>query len=111
MQNMASGWPAEDSVLMLQADHVDAAEVQKPRGFPVGCDVVLRKCPPYPCRIVISLVGVVYRKRQQSRCSILRRYRAAQVCRERGNPTLPGKIVPNHGDSTRQGWLRLKSWP
>src|ERR1700746_125585 len=105
MQNMASGWPAKDSVLMLQADHIDVVEVQEPRGFLVRCDVVLRKRPPYPCRIVISLVGVVYRQGQQSRCSILRRYRAAQIRCERGDPTLSGKIVPNHGDSTRQGCL------
>ena len=43
MQDMASGRAAEDSILMLQADHVDAVEVQKFSGFLIRLQIVLRQ--------------------------------------------------------------------
>ena len=41
MQNMASGWAAEDSVLVLQTHHVDVVEVQEVSRFLVGLQVIL----------------------------------------------------------------------
>jgi hypothetical protein len=41
MQNVASGWSAKDSVLVLQADHVDIVEVQEASGLFIRGDFVL----------------------------------------------------------------------
>ena len=64
MQNMASGGPAEDSILVLQADHVDVVEVQEFSRRLIRRDIVLIKRPAHPRGIVISLRGIIDRQRQ-----------------------------------------------
>src|SRR5580658_575563 len=110
MQNMAAGLATEDSILMLQAHHVDIVEVQEFSRFLIGSCVVLGQGPSHSWGIVISLFRVVYRQGQQSSSSIFRGYCRAQVGRECSNPTLSRKIISDHRDSSRQGWLRLQPW-
>jgi hypothetical protein len=43
MQDMASGWTAEDSIFVLQANHVDIVEIQELRRVLIGLYVILRK--------------------------------------------------------------------
>src|SRR5260370_36793658 len=109
MQNVASGCTAKDSILVLQAHHVDLVEVQEFSRFFVRRQVILGERPPHPCGIVISFFGVVYRQCQQSSGAILRRYGLAQVRGECSDATLSRKIISDHRDSTRQRWLRLRS--
>src|ERR1700730_5301562 len=105
MQDMASGRPAEDSVLVLEADQVDIVEVQEFSGFLIRRQVILSQRPSYSCRIVISLFRVVYRQGQQSSRPVLRGNGGAQVRCERSNSTLSRKVIADHRDSTRQRWL------
>src|SRR5450759_4005250 len=110
MQKMASGRTAEESILVLQGNHVDIVEVQEFSRFLIRGLVVLGERPSHPRGIVISLFRVVHWQRQQSSGSVLRGYGAAQVGGERSNSTLSRKIIADHRDSTRQRWLRLQSW-
>ena len=110
MQDMTSRRPAENPILVLQAHHVDIVEVQELRRVPIRCQVILRQRPAHARGIVIPFGCVVHRKRQQSRRTVLSGDRSAQVRRKRRDPTLPRKIVPDHRNPTRQGWLRLRSW-
>ena len=48
MQNVAPGRAAEDSILVLQAHHVDVVEVQKISCFLIRLHVVLGKRPSHP---------------------------------------------------------------
>src|ERR1039458_3396484 len=100
MQNMASGRTAEDTILVLQAHHVDIVEVQEFSRFLIGRQVVLGERPSHPCGIVISFFGVVDWEGQESGCPVLRRYGSAQVRSERSDSTLPRKIIPDQ-KSTR----------
>src|SRR5271165_914078 len=109
MQYVTSSRAAEDSVLVLEADHVDVVEVQEFRGIAIGLQVVLGKRPTYACGIVVALFGIVDRECQQSSCAVLRGDRAAKVGRKGGDSTLPRKIIPNHGDSTGQRWFGLQA--
>jgi hypothetical protein len=58
---MAPGGSAENSILVLQADHVDIVEVQELSGFLIRSQVVLGERPSHTRRIVIALLRVVYR--------------------------------------------------
>src|SRR6202167_2647507 len=109
MQNMASGLAAENSILVLQAHHVDIVEVQEFSRFLIRGQGVLSKRPSYPPRIVVPFIGVVDRECQQSSIPVLCGDCAAQVGGERSESTLPRKIISDNGDSTGQRWLRMRS--
>src|SRR5437588_13047664 len=98
MQNMAAGWPSEDAVLVLQADHVDIVEIEEFSGGLIRTQVILCQRPPNPRRIGISRFRIVHGQRQQSRAPILGGDSPTQVGRESSNSTLAGKIVANDGD-------------
>ena len=100
MQNMASGWTAEDSILVLQAHHVDIVEVQKFGGFLIRSQIVLSKRPSHPRGIVVTFFGVIDRECQQSSIPVLRGDCAAQVGGECGDSTLPRKIISDYRDAT-----------
>src|ERR1035437_446477 len=101
MQNVASGWTAEDSIFVLQAHHVDVIEVQEFSRVLIGLHVVLGERPSHSRGIVISLFRVVHGQSQQSSGSVFPGYGRTEVCGERSNPALPRKIIPDHRDSTR----------
>src|SRR5271165_621132 len=109
MQDMASGWTAEDSIFVLQAHHVDVVEVQKLSRFLIRLHLVLGERPPHPGGIVVSFFGVIHRERQQSSRPVLCGNGAAQVGGEGSDSTMSRKVVPDHGDPAGQGWLRVKS--
>ena len=60
---MASGWATENSILVLQAYHVDVVEVQEFGGFLIRLHIVLRERPSHSIGIVVSFIGVVDRER------------------------------------------------
>jgi hypothetical protein len=66
MQDMTSGRTTENSVLVLQAHHVDIVEIQEFGGFLIRFHIVLCKRPSHAIGIVLSFLGVVDRERQQS---------------------------------------------
>ena len=105
VQDMASGRTAEDSILVLQAHHVDIVEVQKFSRFVIGPHVVLGERPSHPRGIVVPLFGVVDWEHQQSSRPVLCGNGAAQISGEGRDSTMSRKVVPDHRDSTRQGWL------
>src|ERR1035441_361105 len=109
MQNMASGVAAEDSILVLQAYHIDVVEVQEFSCVLVRLHLVLVERPPHPGGIIVAFLSVVDRERQQSSRSVFCGNGAAQVRGERGDSTMSGKIISDHCDSARQRWLRMKS--
>src|SRR5579862_4690445 len=109
MQNMASRRATEDSILVLQAHHVDVVEVQEFSSLLIRLDLILSQRPPHPGGIVIILIGVVDWKRQQSGTPVLCGYCAAQVCGEGSDSALSWKIVPDYCNSTRQRGPRLQS--
>ena len=110
MQNVASGRTAEDSILVLQAHHVDIVEVQEFSRILIGLHIVLGERPSHSLGIVISLFSVVYWQRQQSSGSVLGGYGRTEVGGERSNSTLPRKIISDHRDSARQRRSWLRSW-
>src|SRR5580658_393015 len=109
MQNMASRGSPEDSILVLQAYHVDIVEVQEFGRFLIPSQIILSKRPSHPRGIVVTFFGVVDWECQQSSVPILRGDCAAQVSGEGSDSTLPRKIIPNYRDSTGQGWLGMRS--
>ncbi len=106
---MASGLAAEDSILVLQAHHVDIVEVQEFSRFLIRGQVVLSKRPSHPRGIVVTFFGVIDRERQQSRIPVLCGECAAQVGGERSDSTLPREIISDYRDPTGQRWLRMRS--
>src|ERR1035438_7328430 len=102
MENVASGGSAENSILVLQTHHVDVVEIQEGSRIPIRLDVILSQRPSNAIRIVVTLFRVVYRKRQQTSCSILRRDGRAQVGSKCGDAALSGKIVTDDRDPTGQ---------
>src|ERR1700751_5947098 len=109
MQDMASGRTTEDSILVLQTHHVDVVEVQECSRLLIGLHLVLSERPSHPGGIVVTLIGVVDWKRQQSGTPVLLGDCAAQVGGEGSNSTLSWKIVPDYRNSTRQTGPRLQS--
>ncbi len=109
MQDMASGRAAENSILVLQADHVDIVEVQEFRGLLIRGHVILRQRPSHSCGIVISLFRIVHRQRQQPGRAIFSRDGLAQVGGEGGDSTMTRKIIANHRDSTGHRRLGMPS--
>jgi len=61
MQDVASGGTAEDSVLVLQAHHVNIVKVQEFSRVLIRLYVILRQRPSHAGRIVVPLLRVVYR--------------------------------------------------
>src|SRR5580692_4702717 len=102
MQDMAAGWTAEDSILVLQANHVDVVEVQEFGGFLIRLHIVLRERPSDAIGIVVCLLGVVDRERHQSSGSAFRGYGCAQIRGKSSDPTMSRKIISDHCDSSGQ---------
>src|ERR1035441_4907907 len=98
MENVASGGSAENSILVLQTHHVDVVEIQERSRIPISLYVSLSQRPSNAIRIVVTLFRVVYRKRQQTSCSILRRDGRAQVGSKCGDAALSGKIVTDRSE-------------
>ena len=109
LQDVTASRSTENSILVLQTDHVEIVEVQELSGLSIRSQIVLGERPSHPRRIVISSVRVVYRKRQQSSGPALGGYGCAQVGGKSSDSTLPRQIVPDHRDPTRQRWLRARS--
>src|SRR6266851_8517348 len=103
---MRTGTASEDPVLVLQADQIHIAEVEKVRGLPVGSQVVLRELESHPDGIVVTLFGIVDRKCQQLRRAVFRVQGVAQVGCERGDSTMLRKIIAHHRDSSGKCWAR-----
>src|SRR5258708_7822500 len=102
---MASSRTTEDPILVLQAHHVNVVEVEEFCRLLIRPYVILGERPAHARRVVVSLVRVVHRERQQASIPILCGNGSAQVGRERGDSTMPRKVISDHPDSTGQGCL------
>src|ERR1700740_1770433 len=105
MQDMASGRTTENSILVLQAHHVDVVEVQEFGCFVVRPHIVLCERPSHPGRIVVTLFSVIDWERQQPSSPVLCGNRGAQISCECGDSTMSRKIIPDYCDSTGQRGL------
>ena len=62
LKDMCAGGATEDSLLVLEADQIDIAEIQKVRGLAVGSQVLFGQLEPHPDGIVVAIVGVVHQE-------------------------------------------------
>ncbi len=108
LQDMPAGNAAKDSIFVLEADQIDVAEIEKVRGLPVGSLTVLGQLEPHPDRIVVTLLRIVNRERQQLRRTVFRVYGVAQVGCKRRDSTTPRKIIPHDCDSIGERWARWR---
>ena len=58
-EDMSASASAKDAILVLQADQIDIAEIQKVSGVPVGIQVILGQREPDSGGVGITLLGVV----------------------------------------------------
>src|SRR5438105_2683668 len=100
MQDMAAGRTAEDSILVLQAYHVDVVEVQECGGFLIRVHIVLGERPSHPVGIIVAFIGVIDRECQQSSGPVLRGNGATEVGGKRRDSAMSWKIIPDHRDTT-----------
>ena len=72
MQDMTTGWTAEDAILVLQRYHVNVVEVQEFSGFLIRLHIILSERPSHRGGIVVTFFGIVDRESQQSSSPVLR---------------------------------------
>ena len=95
---MAAGGPAENAELVLEADDVHVADVEKVRGALIGRQILLLNLEAHHFRVLVAARNVVDRH-----CEALAlRMRACdggqQVGCERGNAALTRQVVADKGD-------------
>jgi hypothetical protein len=99
-KNMAACIPPENPILVLQTHQVHMTRIQKIGGCSIGGDVALIDLASHPCRVGVRRLPVVDGDHRRSVASVLVSHGIAQICREGGNSTLPGQMVPNHRHSS-----------
>jgi hypothetical protein len=97
-QHMTARRPAENAELMLHAYHVHIRDVEKIRRTQVGGQVLLRNLEAHFRRIIVAARQIIDRDDQALHRRKLRRHRAAQVGRKRGNAAFPGQIITEESD-------------
>jgi len=102
-QNMTPCRTAEDSVLVLQTDDVDVADIQK-----VGCALIRRQVAfgqlePNATRIRVPSWTVVDGNGKTGPLAFVGDDGFAQVCRKRGNPAPSREIVANDREPSSRG--------
>ncbi len=97
-EHVASRGAAEDPVLVLDAEYVDAVDVEEIRGPTVRSDVGFGDLEPDARRIDVRPAGVVHRQHEAIERGQLGRDRVAEIGRERRDPAAPRQMVAQHGD-------------
>ena len=107
-QNVRPCGSAKNSVLVLQADQVDIAEIQEVSGLSVGRKIVLGKFEANSARVKVTFFSVVYRERQEFRGAIFLVNGVTQIGGECGDATAARKIVAHDSDAIgKRGAARL----
>src|SRR5258708_16177431 len=101
MQNMASRHTTEDPILVLQAHHVDVVEVEECCRLFIRSNVILGERPAHARRVVVPLVRVVHRERQQASIPILCGNGTPQLARKRGDSPMTLETIPDYPHTTR----------
>ena len=105
-QHMASRRPAVNAEFMLHANHVHVRDVQKIRRAQIRRQVLLRNLEPHLRRIIVTAREIIDRHDEALHRRKLRRHRAAQVRRERGDAAFPRQIITEKRDLADVRWLR-----
>src|ERR1700753_3510561 len=98
---MASRSSPENAVLVLQADKIIPIEIEKFSSTFIGGTIILPNFDSYPFGILIAGIRIIHRNCEKTIISEFTGYRGTEICRERGNTTLSGKIIPNECDARR----------
>ncbi len=87
---------AEDSELVLEADHIDGVHVEEVGGAPVGGEVRLGDLEADAGRIVVPCADLVHRQDEAVGVGGLVRDRVREVRGERGDAALARRVVAEH---------------
>ena len=109
---MTARRPAENTELMLYANHVHIRDVQKIRRAQIRGQVLLSDFKPYFRRIIIALRQIIHRHDEALQRGKFLRHGTAQVCRERGNTAFARQIIAEKRDlaDVRWGLHELLRW-
>jgi len=91
--------------LMLHANHVHVRDVQKIRRAQVGRQVLLRNLKAHFRRVIVAAGEVIDRHDEALNRRMLRRHRAAQIGRKRGNAAFPRQIIAEERNFADVRWL------
>ena len=97
-QHMTARRPAENAELMLHANHVHVRDVEEIRRAQIRRQVLLRNLKAHLRRIIVATREVIDRHDEALHRRKLRRHRAAQVRRERGDAAFPRQIIAEKRD-------------
>ena len=97
-QNVTAGGPAENAELVLQADDVHVADVEKIRGAQIGRQVLLLNFEANYFRVLVATLDVVDRHRETLALRMRGCDGRQQVGRERGNAALARQMVADKSD-------------
>jgi hypothetical protein len=97
-QDVAAGRSAENSVLMLQANQVNIAEIQEIRGLAIGSQFILRKFEANSGRIAVTFRSIVDRQREKLGGAVFGVNGVAQIGCEGSDATAPGQVVADNCD-------------
>ena len=67
---MAAGAPAEDAIFELQADQIDAVDIQEIGGAPIGLEIFLGQFEAHTRGIGIAILDVVDRHGDAGRVAV-----------------------------------------
>ena len=102
-QDVAAGPAAKNAVFELQADQVDAVDIQKIGGAAIRLEVFFRQFEAHPRRIGVAAFDVVDRHGDAGRVAMLGGDRFAQVGGKRGDAALARQVVADKGDAIDRG--------
>ncbi len=104
-QHMTARRPAENAELMLHANHVHVRDVQEIRRAQIRRQVLLRNLKAHFRRVIVAARKVIDRYDKALNRWMLRRHRAAQIGRERGDAAFPWQIIAEERNFAYVRWL------
>src|SRR5579884_3182764 len=97
-QDVSADRSPENTELMLQADNVNVADIQKVGGAQIRRQVLLLNFEANHLRVVVSSGDVVHGHAEALALRMRSRNRGQQVRRERGNAALAGQVIADERD-------------
>ncbi len=102
-ENVAAGWPAEDPVLVLEADDVDVADVEE-----VGRTLIRRQVPlgqfePDAIRVRVPARTIVDRDGEARILALVTHDRVAEVRCERCDAAASREVITDNRDPSGRG--------
>ena len=98
-QDVTARRAAEDPELMLQAENINIVDVQKIRGPPIRCDLLLRNLEPHAFGVVVSILRVIDGHHEDLSLAVRSDECIGQVSSERSNPALTRQRVADACDA------------